>query len=124
MDVLEQSNVFPSIPESFFRQVRATTISMHVDAALVSHSVSDKLKEHKKQGRYLLLTGTCVATGDADVKTYEKIINSVIDVLGIENTISKCHPRFKDLYGKEKELRQIPSYIPGNLRIPDTDGDQ
>lgn len=121
MDVLEHTKIFPSIPKSFFRNVNATTISIPVDMELISHNVSDKLKDENLHADFVLLTGTEVATGKCDEFTYEQLINSVIDILGIEKTISKCHPRFHNFYGKEKLLRQIPSYIPGNVLIDNYD---
>lgn len=117
MDVLQHSNVFPSLPPEFFSNVHATTITMPIDVDLVSRYVSGRLGSINLDAHYVLLTGTCVSTGKSDVATYETLINRVIDILGAENTVSKCHPRFNDLYGKEKDLRQIPSFIPGNVLI-------
>ena len=117
MDVLDHTSVFPSIPQKFYNSVKASIVTMPVDMTLVTRYVASKIKDENLYADYVLLTGTVVATGKADAITYERLTNNIIDVFGIEKTVSKCHPRFKDLYGKEKELKQIPAYIPGNVLI-------
>lgn len=117
MDVLEYPYPFPSIPKKFFEDVKAETITMPIDNVKVSNVVSIRMAEMELVGKFVLLTGTIVCNGFYTADIYTEYINDLIEVLGRENVISKCHPRFKDLYGLEKELPQIPSFIPGNVLI-------
>lgn len=116
MEILQQSYLIPSLPHSFYRKVNAEQITRVVDGNVVSKFISEKL-DMNIRGSYLLLTGTAVKANWYREKEYTVFINRLIDYIGSDNIISKCHPRFSDLYGKEKELRQIPSFIPGNLLI-------
>lgn len=117
MDVLQGAYPFPSIPKNFFNKVKAETITMPIDNELVTNAVSSRMAEMKLSGRYVLLTGTVVHDGYYAADVYTEYINKVIACLGKENIISKCHPRYKDLYGLEQRLPQIPSFIPGNVLI-------
>ena len=121
MDVLEYPYPFPSIPKKFFKDVKAETITMPIENVKVSNVVSRRMTEIKLVGKFVLLTGTVVHDGFYTADIYTKYINNVITSLDIKNIISKCHPRYKDLYGLEKELPQIPSFIPGNVLINNYD---
>lgn len=121
VDVLDRGRPILSLPDSFFAEIGASFIKMPVDGKLVSDYVSEKLISNNIKSKYVLLTGTVVAVKLCPAKEYEHLINRVIDLLGQENVVSKCHPRFKDLYGKENDLRQIPSFIPGNVLIGNYD---
>lgn len=122
MDILEGvSTLFPSLPESFFRKVRAQINKMPVDNLLISSFLSNKLREFNIKGKYVLLTGTTVHDGWYSEEIYTSFINELIEVLGQENVVSKCHPRYHELFGKECNLTQIPSYIPGNVLIDSFD---
>lgn len=121
MDVLQGAYPFPSIPKVFFHDVKAETISMPIDNELVTNAVSSHMVKMKLSGLYVLLTGTVVHDGYYLADVYTEHISKVIISLGKDNVISKCHPRFKDLYGLEQELPQIPSFIPGNVLINNYD---
>ena len=117
VDVLDRGRPIPSLPDSFFKDVHAVEIKMPVDGKLISSIISERLLDNNIKSRYVLLTGTVVSEKLCPADVYERLINRVIDILGPNNTVSKCHPRFRDMYGMEKKLRQIPSFIPGNVLI-------
>lgn len=121
VNILDRGRPIPSLPDSFFSQICAEIIEMPIDRNLISDYMSQKLSCFKNHGKIVLLTGTVVKVGLCPPKEYEQLINQVLDLLGIENTVSKCHPRFSDMYGREKLLQQIPSYIPGNVLIDNYD---
>lgn len=121
MDVLQGANAFPSLPNSFFVDVDAQPISMTIDKSLIAKLVSSRLSGMNMVGKYVLLTGTTVHNGYYSEDVYTKLINSVIEAIGIENMVSKCHPRYSTLYGMESQLTQIPSFIPGNVLIDNYD---
>ncbi len=122
MDILSGvTTIFPSLPESFFRKVKAEVIKMPIDNDLISSILLGKLKAFNIKGKYVLLTGTAVHNGWYTEDIYTLFINDLIDVLGLERVVSKCHPRYQELYGKERELSQIPSFVPGNVLLESFD---
>lgn len=121
MDVLQAAYPFPSIPKKFYADVKAEFITMPIDDVLVTNAVSLRMSNMKLTGLYVLLTGTVVCGGYCSIDVYTEYINKIITSLGRENLISKCHPRYKDLYGLEQRLPQIPSFIPGNVLINNYD---
>lgn len=117
VDVLELPQAFPSLPESFYKKIKAETIQIPVNCKLVSDYVSVKLDGLNLNVNYVLLTGTIVSDGLEEANSYTELTNKVIEIVGKHNIVSKCHPRYNDLYGMEQELPQIPSFIPGNVLI-------
>ena len=117
VDVLKHSKAFPSLPESFYKKVHAETIQLPVDIELVTGYVAKKLGGENLDAENVLLTGTIVTDGLAEASFYTELTNKIIEIVGKDRLVSKCHPRFKDLYGKENELPQVPSFIPGNVLI-------
>lgn len=121
MDVLVGSYSFPSLPQSFFRKVKAETIKMPINMALVNNRLKAKFNSLGIRGKYVLLTGTVVLDGIYSEDVYTPFVNKLIESLGQENVVSKCHPRYNNLYGKEKDLVQVPSFIPGNVLLDSFD---
>ena len=117
MDVLVSTCPFPSLPQSFFRKVKSENIKMSVDVAFVNNCLKGKLESLGIRGEYVLLTGTVVHDRYCSAEVYTDFINSLIETIGKDKVISKCHPRYSDLYGLEQQLPQIPSFIPGNVLI-------
>ena len=117
VDVLDRGRPILSLPDSFFKEVHVVEIKMPVDEKLISNIISERLLDNNVYSKYVLLTGTVVSENLCPADVYEKLINRVIDILGPDNTVSKCHPRFRDMFGMEKNLKQIPSFIPGNVLI-------
>lgn len=117
VEVLNDFRPYPSLPKSFYKNVKAEEISIPIDMKIVSSYVTKKLGLSGINGEYVILNGTAVTGKLYTAERYEMFINEIIGIIGKEHVISKCHPRFNDLYGIERELKQIPSYIPGNILI-------
>ena len=118
MDILDLGTCLkPSLPTSFFKLVNAQIISIKVNQYLVTKELNSFISSLQIKAKYILLTGTVVKCGYVNAERYTKGINEVINLLGINNIASKCHPRFANFYGKEFQLKQIPHYLPGNLII-------
>lgn len=117
MEIRDAGHLFPSLPDSFFRKVNAGTVHIDVNLEVINSYLSDKFKNYNLSSKYVLLTGTAVQNSWYDEKEYTDFIDKLITTIGKENVVSKCHPRYDGLYGLEKELRQIPSFIPGNLLL-------
>lgn len=108
---------FPSIPDSFFNKTKAKRISSHINFELIDTTIGNLIASIGVSGKYLLLSGSNVADGMVSESDYTSIIDNIIDIVGEKNIAMKCHPRYKDIFGKERVLKEIPSYIPGNLII-------
>ena len=117
MDIRDAGHLFPSLPVSFFKKVNAETVDIDVNLEVINSFLSDKFKEYNLSSKYLLLTGTAVQNHWYGEKEYANFINKLIETIGKDKMVSKCHPRYDGLYGLEKELQQVPSFIPGNLLL-------
>ena len=115
MDIMLYDAPFPSIPKSFFQKNAVETIEMPINSELIDFHLKDRLNLFGVKGKYILLTGTAVHNGWYKESEYTTFINELIETLGVKNVVSKCHPRYTDLYGLENELQQVPSFIPGNV---------
>ena len=122
MDILDQTNMFvPSLPYSFYKQVKARYLSMDIDYDKINHLLSGLLGQDSTNRRIVILTGSNVSSGIIPKDEYISKTNALLDAIGVDACISKCHPRYNDLFGKELELPSIPSWIPGNLIIGNYD---
>ena len=113
---LKQSNkkIIPSLSDSFFK--KNNVMKKHISSASnILPEVENCLSQYK--GDIMLLTGSVVQSGQVLESIYEENINKVINACSGFDIISKCHPRFSDIFGKERELKSIPSYIPANLLL-------
>lgn len=118
MDVLDLGGgVKPSLPKKFFEKIGAQEISINIDNVLIEQSIANLLNKLDIRANYVLLTGTVVDCHYVSMEEYTEGVNRIINSLNAENIISKCHPRFSSLFGKESALKQVPSFIPGNLII-------
>lgn len=118
MDILDTgTNLKPSLPTSFFKSINVQNINIEINHSLINKELNTFLKSLHIKANNILLTGTVVKCGYVNSEEYTKGIDEIIDQLGIDNIVSKCHPRFSNLYGKESQLTQMPHYLPGNLII-------
>lgn len=115
LDICKAPYLFPALPTSYYKKIKSETIYLPVRHNTISTYVSKKLQDLNLTGMYVLLTGTAVQNDWYNEKDYTVFINILIEKLGKNEVISKCHPRYDGLYGLEKELKQIPSFIPGNV---------
>ena len=58
--VIIRGKPFPSLPDSFYKEVKAKTIKMPIDNSLISKITIDKLYGDKSYPKILLLTGSVV----------------------------------------------------------------
>jgi hypothetical protein len=117
MDICKAPYLFPALPASYYKKIKSETIYLPVRQNVISAYVNKKLQEFDFSGKYILLTGTAVQNNWYEEKEYTDFIDGLITTIGKEKVVSKCHPRYNGLYGIEKELQQVPSFIPGNLLL-------
>lgn len=117
MDILQGAYLFPSLPASFFLKINVKIVKPWIDIKLVSKCIRGNFLQNSNYGNIVLLTGSVGFNNIYPEKRYREFINSLILSVGKENIVSKCHPRYNNLYGLEKALIQVPSFIPGNLLL-------
>lgn len=122
VDALNKGNaIIPSLPQSFFEKIKAKNINIEFDYDLLAPKMKTLLSKLNLSGNIIFLNGTAVDTKQVGKEDYIEGIDCFIRRIGAQNIVAKCHPRFSSFYGIEKDLPQIPSYIPGNLIIDSFD---
>lgn len=86
-------------------EVLSETLAKIIDKILVNLNI-------RHNPKVVLLTGSVIATGQVRIEEYTAKIRLIIDSIGPENIIAKCHPRFSDEVSVEKSLPHIPSFVP------------
>ena len=109
------SKRYISMSRSFYKKNRVIQIKSAVDHSCISSFINSKYPGYKHKS-VVWLDGAIIA-GGIDPDGYKDITNIILSRIGTERVLSKCHPRFDDLYGLENDLEQIPSYIPISLLI-------
>lgn len=104
-----------SMDDSFYKKNCVVRIAPHVSNELISNYVN-KIFYFDGKNKIVWLDGAIIA-GGVEPNEYSKITDRIILSIGKDIFFSKCHPRFNDLYGVEKELKKIPSYIPINILL-------
>lgn len=118
MDILYRPSGFmPSLPKRYYKKVGAEQVDIQVDHKIIKQVISEHLGKIEYDAKVVFLTGSTVATGFVEKDEYIKKTDALIDAIGEQNCVAKCHPRFNDVFSKELELQSIPSYIPGNMVI-------
>ncbi len=109
----------PALPVSFYRKVKAIFITKPINHKIIEEYIENKLNKNGLHKGYMLLTGSTVNFFPISSEDYAKDISAIIDSIGTDKLVSKLHPMNteRDLYGREKDLKQIPDYIPGNILI-------
>lgn len=117
-DVLDDgTRLFPSLPQGFYRKIHAEIMPVRSDMRLVTSCVEEVVNGIGVKGKVLLVSGSIVDGESVSEAEYTSKVNAIVDIIGVDNLSVKLHPRFSDIYGKEKELTEIPKYIPGNVML-------
>lgn len=106
-----------SIAPSFFKENCCERGIFDVDLDLNFKYLQSQIPELRSDRKVILLTGGIIETG-AIPEEYDYLNRHIIEVIGENKIVTKCHPLFDDEYGVEKKLGKIPSYIPFNMIIP------
>lgn len=106
-----------SIASSFFKENCCKRGIFDVDLGFNYRYLQSKIPELGSDRKVILLTGSIIETG-AIPEEYDHLNRHIIEIIGENKIVTKCHPLFDDEYGVEKKLAKIPSYIPFNMIIP------
>ena len=106
----------PTMTDYFYKKNNVQKRTSKINNKLIANCMSSKYNIFHNKNNILLLNGAIKALG-VDTNKYRDIIDKIINYVGKDNIYTKCHPRYNDLYGMEKEITEIPSYIPANLLL-------
>lgn len=110
-----------SMAPKFYAKNKVKVLESHINENVISDYVKDIYGfSNSNNTSFVLLNGAIRAAG-IEEKEYETITDQIINFVGAENIYTKCHPRFDDLYGLEKTIKFIPSYIPISLILDSFD---
>lgn len=84
------TNLFPSLPNSFFKRLKAVSIESKIDRALICNAVKSLNDKLNIKGNVLFVSGSVVAENLVSKEDYENSINEIIDFIGTENATVKC----------------------------------
>ncbi|MEJ8764197.1 hypothetical protein WKU26_12455 [Phocaeicola sp. HCN-40430] len=112
--------IFPKLSQSFFKKNKIQEQSFTIDyQALkkISEKLYRQLNLNITSNSVLLLTGSVIASKQVDINEYTNKTKLLIEKIGKNHIICKCHPRFSDEIREEKELPHIPNFIPMELLL-------
>lgn len=108
-------NYIPILSPTFFQKNKIQLLDYKIDDSIIKNTadvIMEKLGLKVDSKNVILLNGSVMATGQVDCKEYKEKIKLLIETIGSENMVAKCHPRFNDETEEEKRLKHIPSFIP------------
>lgn len=107
------------ISQRFLKKNNIQTININVDYNKINELTKERLSIAKINILYLI--GGSVEDEYISEKEYvdknDKLLNSISKF----NITVKLHPRYSKLYSLECNIKNIPSYIPANILISNTD---
>ena len=123
INVLDRGNktFMPKLSKKFFNKNNVHEIKLEVNNDIIqsiSQQIACKLGLENNSNTVVLLTGSVISTKQVDISEYVIKTESLINYIGSENIVCKCHPRFDDEIEAEKKLQHIPSYIPMEFLLP------
>lgn len=109
--------ILPQLSKAFFQKNKIEFIDITPQHEKNERYICQKFLPNinRLKNKIVLLTGSVVESLQVDQNEYKEKINLLINEIGKEQIISKRHPRFNDLIGIEKELFQLPYFIPMDL---------
>jgi hypothetical protein len=111
------SRYYYAVAANFRRHEILGKDALPMDESVMREAISKHLDLKNKQ--VLLLVGGTVEDGAVNEAEYTVKMDQLIGVLvsryGMDKISIKVHPRYHELYSREKEITEIPSYIPANM---------
>lgn len=112
------TRVLPIMTASYFKRIDCKEMKIEISNEGIISKINEQLLDEKNYpSKSIMLLENSLRGGNIrfSERSYEIFIDKFITVIGNEHIFFKGHPDMVQKYGKEKELGEIPSYIPGNL---------
>lgn len=118
VDVLKTGDYYiPSISNHFYKKNKVIRITPIINYSIIADLIKEKYSVLKGKEDIVFMTGTVVPDGEVEENVYTEQVNAIVAAVGINRMLSKCHPRYDNLYGEEKKMRQLPKYLPLNILL-------
>ncbi len=114
------NSTYPIMDKSFFTSVQSKEIQYSPQKVDIVKDINDKLlypSVFPYNGIVWLENTTRLFNVKWDKESYITFLDRVYSKLPIDRVFFKGHPDKALKYGKESDLKEIPSFIPGNLII-------
>lgn len=111
----------PELSQRFFKRNEVEIIRKPDNIDIATLYFSSYIRNNNLKKSVLFLTGSVVESNVVDEDNYVDVTDRLIKTIGFERIMAKQHPRFNKKYGIEKNLPEVPSYIPGNLILSSYD---
>lgn len=117
IEVIDRGNnhLIPKLSKSFIKDndIQEKQYQINKDVIKnIANILITKLNINISSNKVILLTGSVMATNQVTKEEYALKIKELIEHIGKDNVICKCHPRFNDETELEKMLPHIPGFIP------------
>lgn len=118
VDVLKTGDYYiPSISSHFYRKNKIIRMTPIINNSIIADLVKEKYSVLKGKEDIVFMTGTVVTDDEVEENVYIEQVNAIVAAVGLNRMLSKCHPRYDNLYGEEKKMRQLPKYLPLNVLL-------
>lgn len=118
VDVLKTGNYYiPSMSEHFYKKNKVIRITPMINNFIIASLITQKYSVLKGKEDIVFMTGTVVTDDEVEENVYIEHVNAIVAAVGLNRMLSKCHPRYDNLYGEEKIMRQLPKYLPLNVLL-------
>lgn len=123
VNILDRGNntLMPKLAKTFYIKNNICEVPAMVKNEIienVSNVIIKKMGFNLNHSSVVLLTGSIIATNQVKKTEYELKLKELLECVGKENIVCKCHPRFSDEVTEEKQLPHIPSFIPMEFLLP------
>lgn len=118
-----QSLVF-ALSNNFLQDISAKSFQLPDNLLKVKNKICE-LYKFKTAKILFLASGLAIKSGTIEQNEYinktNKLLNYLTHKFGEQAIVIKTHPRFTKKYGNEKNFKEIPNYLPGNLIVHNFD---
>lgn len=117
-----EGKIYYSIEGDYLKDIKAIVSKIHVDRDKVNNLITKKTGWALRSGHVMLCAGGVIESGYVYADEYISKIDALIDVLfqlfPQKEVALKMHPRFSELRSREKELLELPKYLPASYYFP------
>ena len=112
----------PFMRESFYRKVKSERITIVVDKEIIQKRASVLFPEIKAYANRIVLLQNDSVNSCISEEIYRRIINNIINRIGVNKLVFKSHPDHEKTYGKESDCDKLPNFISADLIIKEFKG--
>ncbi len=112
------NSVYPVMDESFYREIKSREIAIRAHEIDITSEINKILlpeSEYPYSGIVWLENTLRLFKVEWSEVSYKDFLEQLLSAFAHDSFIFKGHPDLAHKYGKEHLMKEIPSFIPGNL---------